>query len=857
MKGSWRRLWPFLARHKQKVLIAFGVSLGTTVITVVIPLIERSVVDNVIDTQAQALWPLLALLVGLGAVNFVLSYVRRFVGGRFAFDVQHDLRTALFERLQRLDFARHDQLPTGQIVSRASADLGLVQSLLSFLPLATGNVVLLFLSLIVMLVLSPLLTLIVLAIVPALLVVSLRLRATMFPAQWDSLQRAGEVAGVVDEAVNGVRVVKGFGQEDRELAGLADAAGGLYRSRVRTVRLQARYASALQAIPALGQVAVLALGGWLAIEGQITVGTFLAFSTYLVQLLAPVRMFAGMVAVAEQARAGTERIFELLDSNPLVVEHPDARPLAVRHAAIEFDQVTYGYLRSEPVLRDFSLHVAAGETVALVGASGSGKSTVSLLLPRFYDVQEGSIRIDGVDVRDATLDSVRSEIGIVFEDAFLFSDTVRANIAYGRPDATDDDIRRAAAVAGAHDFITALPHGYDTVVGERGLTLSGGQRQRISIARAVLTDPHVLVLDDATSSIDTRTEEQIHATLRELMAGRTTVLIAHRRSTLRLADRIVLVADGRALESGTHDELLATSARYRALLAGPGDDVEPETDPDLEPGVTPTTAPELWARGDEEVDAGVPRRRPDRHPGGPGRERRRAGWSGWWRAGAGAHPRTARRGRRPTACRRRPRHRRGRGGRGQRALPAPRLPQAVPARTAHRLRPGRRRHAPHPRRTVPGAAGSQPGRATTRQGCPLGRVGVVPRRDARRLVRDVGLHALHRSHRGATAVRAAHPDLRPPAATRPRLLRPRDVGSHHDPNDHRRRRVRAAAADRPDHRDRQHPQLRGRARRAQLPQLAPDPRCPRAGAAAAPEHRVVRAAVGPCLRARARDASRR
>ncbi|HEX4532445.1 MAG TPA: ABC transporter ATP-binding protein, partial [Acidimicrobiia bacterium] len=420
----------------------------------------------------------------------------------------------------------------------------------------------------------------------------------MFPAQWDSLQRAGEVAGVVDEAVSGVRVVKGFGQEDRELAGLTDAAEGLYRSRVRTVRLQARYQSALQAIPALGQVGVLALGGWLAIQGQISIGTFLAFSTYLVQLLAPVRMFAGMVAVAEQARAGSERIFELIDSNPLVTEQPDAPPLEVTTAEITFEHVSYGYLRSEPVLRDFSLRVAPGETVALVGASGSGKSTVSLLLPRFYDVQGGSIRIDGVDVRDVTLDSVRREIGIVFEDAFLFSDTVRANIAYGRPGASDDDIERAARVAGAHDFVMDLPLGYDTVVGERGLTLSGGQRQRISIARAVLTDPRVLVLDDATSSVDTRTEEQIHATLREIMADRTTVLIAHRRSTLRLADRIVLVADGRVAESGTHEELLASSPEYRALLHGPGDDleddetVEPDRDAPDASGVTAS----LWDR---------------------------------------------------------------------------------------------------------------------------------------------------------------------------------------------------------------------------------------------------------------------
>jgi ATP-binding cassette subfamily B protein len=631
--GGWlRRLWPFLARHKRKVFTAFGVSLGTTLITVLIPLIERSVVDNVIVAQSQALWPLLVLLVGLGAVNFVLSYIRRFVGGRFAFDVQHDLRTTIFERVQRLDFARHDQLPTGQVVSRASSDLTLIQSLLSFLPLATGNVVMLVLSLVVMLFLSPLLTVIVLAIVPALLFVSLRLRRVMFPAQWDALQRAGEVAGVVDEAVNGVRVVKGFGQEDRELASLTDAAEGLYRSRVRTVQLQARYQSALQAIPALGQVGVLALGGWLALQGQISIGTFLAFSTYLVQLLAPVRMFAGMVAVAEQARAGTERIFELIDSNPLVTERPGAPPLEATTAEVTFDHVSYGYLRSEPVLQDFSLRVAPGETVALVGASGSGKSTVSLLLPRFYDVQEGSIRIDGVDVRDVTLDSVRREIGIVFEDAFLFSDTVRANIAYGRPEASDADVERAARIAGAHDFVMELPLGYDTVVGERGLTLSGGQRQRLSIARAVLTDPRVLVLDDATSSVDTRTEEQIHATLREIMVDRTTVLIAHRRSTLRLADRIVLVADGRAAESGTHEELLAASPRYRALLHGPGDDLDDDetVEPDFDASDASDVTASLWDRTDdaEAVRAFVT-------PAGPAVARSGFGGSGASGRGAG------------------------------------------------------------------------------------------------------------------------------------------------------------------------------------------------------------------------------
>ncbi len=403
--------------------------------------------------------------------------------------MQYDLRNAIFERLQRLDFARHDELPTGQLVSRASSDLGLIQGLLSFTPIMIGNLVMTVVSLVVMLFLSPLLTLVAVLCLPALLVVSLKLRMTLFPATWDAQQRAGEVAGVVDEAVTGVRVVKAFGQEQRELDDLTDTAESLFRSRVRMVRLQARLQPTLSAIPALGQVAVLALGGWLAIQGEISLGTFLAFSSYLVQLVAPVRMFATLLAISQQARAGGERILEILDSNPLVTEKPDAIELAGLGGAVDFEHVTYGYLRSEPVLRDFSLHVAPGETVALVGASGSGKSTVSLLLPRFYDVQEGHVRVDGIDVRDVTLESLRRDIGVVFEDSFLFSDSVRNNIAYGRPDATDEEVERAARAAGAHEFIGALPDGYATVVGERGLTLSGGQRQRVAIARATAHRP--------------------------------------------------------------------------------------------------------------------------------------------------------------------------------------------------------------------------------------------------------------------------------------------------------------------------------------------------------------------------------
>jgi ATP-binding cassette subfamily B protein len=479
--------------------------------------------------------------------------------------------------------------------------------------------------------LSPLLTLIALAVTPVIAVLSLKLRHTLYPATWDAQQQAGVVAGVVEEAVSGVRVVKGFGQEDREVARLADAADGLLARRVRAVRIQARFQPALQAVPSFGQVGVLLLGGWLAIRGSITLGTFLAFSSYVTQLQAPVRMLTGLLTIGQQARAGVERVYELLDSTPLVADAPDAEPLPSPRGEVVFDHVAFGYLRSEPVLDGFDLRVAPGETVALVGTSGSGKSTVALLLPRFYEVQAGAIRIDGHDVRDVTLESLRRQVGVVFEEPFLFSDTIEANLAYGRPDATHAQVVAAARAAEADGFIRALPHGYDTVVGERGLTLSGGQRQRIALARAILSDPAILVLDDATSAIDARTEHEIHETLRAVARDRTMILVAHRRSSLSLADRICVVDEGRIADSGTHDELIERCALYRSLLAGPGDDVEViDADPladaaiaagglgdglalddDLDPvrGVTPA----LWPEPDDDVLAGA---RPFRAVGG-------------------------------------------------------------------------------------------------------------------------------------------------------------------------------------------------------------------------------------------------
>lgn len=581
--GGWiRRLWPFLMARRRDVIVAFGMAIAGQAVAGFVPIIERAVVDDGIVAQTRSVWPLLALLFAAGAFSFFSAYVRRWVGGRVSLDVQYDLRVAIFERLQRLDFAGHDDLQTGQLVSRSSSDLALIQGLLAFLPIIVGNAVMLVVALVVMVFLSPLLTLVMLAVLPAILVVSIRMRRSIFPASWDAQQKAGEVAGVVDEAVAGVRVVKGFGQEQRELEHLAGTAETLFASRSRLVRLQARFTPALAAIPAFGQVAVLALGGWLALEGHITLGTFLAFSSYLLQLVAPVRMLAGLFAIGQQARAGAERILDVLDANATVRDRPDAVALPEIRGDVRFEGVRFGYTRSAPVLDGLDLHIRPGEVVALVGASGSGKSTITALLPRFYDVAEGRVLVDGVDVRDATLASLRRQVGVVFEDAFLFSDTVRANIAYADPTATDDDVVAAARASGTASFIDALPDGYDTVVGERGLTLSGGQRQRIALARAILTDPRVLVLDDATSSVDAVTEEAIHDTLRELMTDRTTILIAHRRSTLRLAERIVVIERGRVVDVGSHDELLARSERYNALLTGPDDgDVSLDTTFDL------------------------------------------------------------------------------------------------------------------------------------------------------------------------------------------------------------------------------------------------------------------------------------
>lgn len=598
-KQGWgRRLSGYAWRYRRNVVLALGSSLAGMAVMALVPLITKVIIDDVVGSHTRSLGVWTGLLIGAAVLVYAATFIRRYYGGRLALDVQHDLRTEMYGTLTRLDGKRQDELSTGQVVGRATSDLQLIQGLLFMLPMTIGNILLFLISLVIMAWLSLPLTLIALAVAPALWFIARRSKARLFPATWYAQSQAAAVAGVVDGAVSGVRVVKGFGQEEQETGKLREVSRRLFAGRLRTIRLNSRYTPALQAVPALGQVAMLALGGWLATRGEITLGTFVAFSTYLAQLVGPVRMLAMVLTVGQQARAGVERVLELIDTEPSMKDGTKELP-ADAPASVEFDDVRFGYDDDRPVLDGFSLTIEPGETVAVVGASGSGKSTVSLLLPRFYDVSHGAVLVGGHDVRELTQDSLRAAIGLVPEDSFLFSESVGANIAYGCPGAGQEQIERAARAAQAHGFISELPEGYDTKVGEHGLTLSGGQRQRVALARAILTDPRLLLLDDATSAVDARVEHEIHEVLAQVMEGRTTLLIAHRRSTLGLADRIAVLDQGRLADIGTHAELERRSALYRRLLTDP--DEMGGTSPGHRPAAAP--APEDDRALQEELDA--------------------------------------------------------------------------------------------------------------------------------------------------------------------------------------------------------------------------------------------------------------
>ncbi|MDA8103193.1 MAG: ABC transporter ATP-binding protein [Nitrospiraceae bacterium] len=577
-KPGWvRRLGAVVLAKRLSVVLATATAVVGMLTGVAVPLVERDIIDRVMVAHKATAGPYVAVIVAIALASFGLSFLRRYFGGRLAFDVQHDLRERIFSHLQRLDFARHDELQTGQLVSRANADIGLVQGLLSFLPLMVGNLVMMAVSLVVMYILSPALALVETLALPLLAIVSISLRSRVFPASYDAQQKEGEVVTVAEESIAGVRVVKGFGREGAQIHRLASAALDLFQARVRLIKLQAGLSSTLSAIPGIVQALVLLIGGYLALHGHLTIGTFLVFFSYITQMQAPIRQLSTLIAFSQQARAGAERIFELLDANPLVTDPAD--PLtSFPSGDVVFSRVDFAYQPARKVLDRLDLVVEAGRVTAVVGRSGSGKSTLALLLPRFYDVSGGAVSIGGVDIRRLKLADLRKRIGVVFEESFLFSDTIAANIAYGRPGASREEIERAAEMAGAKGFIEALPEGFETTVGEAGITLSGGQRQRVALARALVSEPEILVLDDATSAVDAVTESAIHASIKRFARDRTVLLIAHRRSTLELADTIVVLEGGKVVAQGTQEELAETSPVFRALMDSEGDALAEEAD---------------------------------------------------------------------------------------------------------------------------------------------------------------------------------------------------------------------------------------------------------------------------------------
>ena len=589
-RSRWALLHTTLATQRRNLTIATLIGLLWMCGKVAVPWLVGIGIDRGIEADDRV-WLWSGLVAAAGVASGIFTAFRRYYAFREARWTETKLREQLFGHILRLHIGYHDRSQTGQLMSRSSSDLQQIQAFVVMIPITLSNLAMVISVTVILALTNPLLTVVALAPLPLVNFAGRRFSSSIHPAVQAVQQEQAELATVVEETVSGVRVIKGFGAESVQSAKLEVEADDIRRVSIDAAKIRAKYLPAIELLPQIGLIGVLGVGGLQVIDGTLTLGELVSFNIYVALLVAPLRMLGMTIAWGQRAAAALKRINEVLDTVPLITdpEQPTALPTAQTGSAqtgsaqtgsaqtgspmgaVRFDRVEFGYDDDLPVLKNFNLELAAGQSIALVGGTGSGKSTVARLLIRFYDAEAGSITIDGVPIGDLALHELRRAVGVVFEDTLLFHDSVAANIAFADPAASHDAIERAARLAGAHDFIVGLPDAYETELGERGYSLSGGQRQRIAIARAILADPRILVLDDATSAVDPSKEHEIRSAMSTVMDGRTTIVIAHRPGTIALADTVALVDEGRVIATGTHDHLLATDARYREVLAAMSD----------------------------------------------------------------------------------------------------------------------------------------------------------------------------------------------------------------------------------------------------------------------------------------------
>ncbi|MCB8942494.1 MAG: ABC transporter ATP-binding protein [Ardenticatenaceae bacterium] len=510
-------------------------------------------------------WAVLGLL-GLTAVKGIFIYFQGIWTEISSQGVAYDLRNAVMHKLTSLSFAFHDNTEAGQILSRSLQDVERIRFLTgrAVLRLVEGGVQLL-LTAVILLTMNRNLALLIILTLPLLMHRAYQFGKQFRPLSFQIQDQLGTLTTRLEQSLRGITVVKAFAQEEKEIDRFTADNEKWFQLSAKSVRIEAINAPLLDMMANFGSVAILWYGGWLVIQNQLTLGELVAFTTYLAQLIRPINLMGRIIPILAIAASAGERIFQILDTPSAVADAPDAHAVTASRGLVRFENVSFGYRDGQTILHDVNLEAQPGQVVALLGPTGSGKSTIINLLARFYEPTNGRITLDNSDTRDLTLDSLRQQIGIVMQDSTLFAASVRENIAFGRPEASEEEIIQAAKDAQAHEFISQMPEGYDTRVGERGVTLSGGQKQRLAIARALITDPRILILDDATASVDTNTEQLIQQALDRLMAGRTTFVIAHRLSTVRRADLILVMQNGRIATRGTHEELLQTSELYRQV----------------------------------------------------------------------------------------------------------------------------------------------------------------------------------------------------------------------------------------------------------------------------------------------------